>query len=443
MAVQFGNQVLFIDDSHKLISDLQGDVLCYSLYYLISQNINFDLQTLINLLTSQNITPIVRLSVLYPDETTDYIIPLDHIVQDSVQYNEKYTSGQKRDLSFKLINIKEPLYNTQKNTYENIYKYIPNVNGLWYGTKIKYEQGIRYQGDEYYFSKGIYIIDDFDLQHNTSARDITYQCTDKFGLFEGSTGILNDGYEIPVDTPIEDVVDDLLNLSNTDGYVNDMKICILDSKYYGFKTQYTIRVDAGGTISDIIEQLATQLSAEYYYNATGHLVFYPIDESMNDINKPVIWTYDENQMEGLRFTGGKDIVNVVKVIGNNIDGKIYSATSKNTNLNSPINIYYIKERNMSPISTANIWSDEVAQEFADFNLRQKSILTLQQTCTVPYNPILMVNNIVEIENNDLNIQRSRYLVTSISYTSGSATMSIDVANITNLPVIGGINYGGQ
>ena len=262
-------------------------------------------------------------------------------------------------------------------------------------------------------------------------------------MFDGSTGILEDGYEIPVDTPIEDVVDDLLNLSCADGYVNDLKVCVIDSKYIGFKTQSTIRVGAGGSIGDLIEQLATQMSAEYYYNTVGNLVFYPINDSMNDVNKPIIWTYNETQMEGLKFVGGNEIVNVVKVTGSNVDGKIYSAISKNTNLHSPINIYHIKERKMPPIDTANIWSDDMAQELADYHLRQKSILSLQQSCTVPYNPLLMVNNIIEVENQELNMQRNRYLINGISYTSGSATMQIEISNITNLPMIGGINYAGQ
>ena len=58
---------------------------------------------------------------------------------------------------------------------------------------------------------------------------------------------------------------------------------------------------AGGTIGNLIEQLATQMPAEYYYNAVGNLVLYPVDESMNDVNKPIVWVYDENQMDGLSF----------------------------------------------------------------------------------------------------------------------------------------------
>lgn len=437
MAVEFGNQVLFVDDmssTNSLLQIIGGDILCYSMYYMAVDNRPLSLQEVVSVLQKQWSTPTIRLSVLNKDETVNYSIPNDDIVQDGVTYHENYVNGQRRDLSFKLINVRE---------YDGSYKYYPNVNGLWYGTKIKYEQGLSYMGKEYYFPKGVYIINNFDLQHSLSARDITYQCTDKFGLFEGSTGVLDDGYEIPVDTPIEDVIDDLMNLSCSDGYVNDLKVCIIDSKYMGFKTHATIRVDAGSTIKDIIDQLATQMSAEYYYNTIGNLILYPMDESMNDVNKPIIWTYDEDQLEGLQFVGDQDIVNVVKVVGNNVDGKIYTAIVKNTNLNSPINIYHIKERKMAPIDTANVLSDESAEELAKFHLRKKSILNMKQQCNVPYNPLIMVNSIVEIENKDLNMEREKYMVNSVSYTSGSATMQIDIANITNLPTVGGINYNGQ
>ena len=433
MAVEFSNLVLFVDDTQHLLREVSGDVLCYNLYYLITDNFRLSQEDIIDILKSSQATPLIRVSVLNPDETLNYVIPNEDIVQDGVVYNENYVNGQRRNLSLKIINILS----------DGKYKYFPDVNGLWYGTKIKYEQGIKYQNKEYYFTKGIYIIDGFDLQHTVSARDITYKCVDKFGLFDGTTGIIEDGYEIPVDTPIEEVIDDLLNLSNTDGSVNDLKVCILDSKYINFKTQSTIRVDAGGSISNIYEQLATQMSAEYYYNTVGNLCFYPIDESMNDVNKSIIWVYDEQQIDQLQFQGENEIVNVVKVVGNNVDGKIYSATAKNTNLNSPINIYRIKERKMQPINTANIFSDEMAQQLADFHLRKNSILHMKQQCNVPYNPLIMVNNIVEVESRGLSMKRDKYIVNSVSYTSGSATMQIEVSNLSALPIIGGINYNGQ
>lgn len=445
MAINYGKQILFVvsdpnNSNMKMYLGVSGgDVLCYYLYYSVEDYTPLGLDTIINALYAQLARPIIRISVLNADETLNYTIPLEHIVLDGVSYNENYTNGQRRNLSLKLINVKELSADGTKMTY----KYLPHIDGLWYGTKIKYEQGVEYQGKEYYFSKGIYIIDNFDMQHTSSARDITYQCTDKFGYFEGATGILEQGYEIPVDTPIDEVIEGLLNLSCADGRVVDIKTCIIDSKYIDFKTQSTIRVGAGGTIGNLIEQLATQMSAEYYYNAVGNLVLYPVDESMNDVNKPIVWVYDENQMDGLSFQGDKDIVNVVQVTGNNIDGQIYSGVAKNTNLNSPINIYRIKERKMMPIDTANVWSDEMAEELAQYHLRKKSILNMKQQCSVPYNPFLMVNNLIEIENKDLDMKRSKYIINSISYTSGSPTMQIEISNITNLPFIGGIKYDGQ
>ena len=441
MSVYFAKNVILAsrEDNfeYKLLSTVIGDLLCCSSMYLVKSYDPIEIQDLIKILTTRHYTPIERISVLYPDESVNYIIPNDHIIQDGIGYTENYVNGSRRTLSLKFVNIQ---------SYENnkpIFPYMPNVDRLWFGTKIKYEQGILYNGREYYFPKGIYIINNFDSQNNFQARDVMYQCVDKFGLFEGSTGILNDGYEIPVDTPCEDVFRDILNLSNADGYVNDLKHCIIDSKYTNWKTQATIRVDAGGTIADIVEQVATQMSAEYYYNTVGNLFIYPNNESMNDVNKPVLWSYDENDISGLQYSIQDEIINVVKVIGNNVDGRIYTAIAKNTRLSSPINIYRIKERNLQPINSPNISSDEMAQELADFNLRNKTILSTKQTLEVTYNPLLFVNNIIEITNKELGMHRDRYIINSISRTSGSATMQIDISNLTNLPIIGGINYNGQ
>jgi hypothetical protein len=43
------------------------------------------------------------------------------------------------------------------------------------------------------------------------------------------------------------------------------------------------------------------MSAEYYYNNVGNLSFYPINDSMNDIDKPIVWVYNENNTDNLSF----------------------------------------------------------------------------------------------------------------------------------------------
>lgn len=480
MGYSYFNEQIFLENQNKLLLTLSGDVLSYNAINMNNNSkYNFNIENFIKILKFPIVKPIIRLTVLNRDETVNYVIPNEDIIQDSVSYNEKYTNGQRKSLSFKLVNVYDRHYDIQSyigknssqifqdnniNLLQNIsgkilsyntpssladidyneikkYKYIPNVNGLWYNTKIKYEQGFEYQGTIFYFSKGIFTINNFELSHGLSSRDVSYQCTDKFGAFEGPLGILEDGYEIPVDTPVDMVINDLLNLSCTDGYIVDPIAPIIDVKYSNFKTQSTIRVDAGGTMADIFEQLGTQMSAEYYYNNTGNLSFYPINDSMNDIDKPIIWTYGEVNTDSLSFSGQDEIVNVVKVIGTNVDNKIYSYVAKNTNLNSPINIYRIRERKQAPIESPNIWSDDMAKELAEYHLRKHMMLTFSYQLTVPYNPLLLNNTIIELYNDDLNIEKARFIISDISYTSGSAQMQINVTNISDLSFIGGVANG--
>ena len=474
------HQIFLENEQNKILTSLSGDVLSYNVLSLTNQSIQtFSIENFMQILKFPMVKPIIRLTVLNRDETINYVIPNEDIVQDSVDYSEKYTNGQRKNLSFKLVNVcDESIGNSKFTTNRNqqifkecnlkmlqsisgdilsynisngqninnsdilrYYKYIPNVNGLWYNTKIKYEQGFEHQGNIFYFTKGIFMINNFDLQHGVSSRDITYQCTDKFGAFEGSLGILEDGYEIPVGTPVNNVINDMLNMSCTDGYIIDPKPPIIDVKYSNFKTQSTIRVDAGGTMADIYEQLGTQMSAEYYYNNTGNLSFYPINDSMNDVDKPIIWVYNENNTDNLSFQGQDEIVNVIKVIGTNVDNKIYSYVAKNTNLNSPINIYRIRERKAAPIESPNIWSDEMAKELAEYNLRKHMILTFSYSLNVPYNPLLINNSVIELYNEELGMEKARFVISGISYTSGSAQMTIEITNISDLSFIGGVTNG--
>ena len=436
----------------KILRESAGEILRFA-----SDSLTISLENLQHILEYPIVKPLYRISVLHEDETVDYIIPSSDIVDEGISYTENYSNGQRRNISLKLVNVSEPkitatkewenLTNEEKifwkskklyylNNTDHYFKYAPSVDRLWYGKKIKYDIGLYWNGKPYYFNRGIYIIDGFDFSYTTSQREVTYQLKDKFCIYAGTTGTLDVGYEIPVDTPIEEVIPSIQNFSNTDGTVNDLKSCIIDTKYTGFKTQATIRVEAGGKLSEVYDQLATQMSAEYYYNSVGNLCFYPIDESLNEVDKPIIWQYTEIDLDGLNLNSEEDLVNVVKVTGDNVDGEIYSAIVKNENLNSPINIYYIKERMDAPIQNPNIWSDEMAEDLAKYNLRKKSILALKQTINVPFNPLLMVNNLVEIKNKDLNMDRQRFIINSISYTSNSPTMAIEVVNIDELPIIG-------
>ena len=308
----------------NILRNTAGDVWSLSPYNDLPDNFDADISYLIWILDHEIIEPKVRLGVLNRDESLKYFIPLGDIVANSVSYSENYANGQRKSLSFTLVNVAETAPDGSQ-----IYKYMPSVHGLWYNTKIKLELGFEYLGQEYYFDRGIYVITGFTYTHSNKAREIAYTLADKFVMFDGAQGTIDMGYEIPVDTPVEEVVTSLLNTSNYDGYINDPKPCIFDSKYTGFKTPYTIRIDSGQTIANIFEELGTQMSAEYYYNNQGYLVFYPIDQSMNDVQKQIIWRYSEISLSELSFAADNEVVNSVKVTGTNVDGAVYSAIARN------------------------------------------------------------------------------------------------------------------
>lgn len=113
----------------------------------------------------------------------------------------------------------------------------------------------------------------------------------------------------------------------------------MDPSFAGARTQSTIRVEEGGNLGKVIDELATQLSAEYYYNTVGNLCFYPINETVNDDVKPIIWTFEElkRDLHNISMSyDNEEVVNIIKVVGDNIDTGIYSAIVSNNNPRSPI-----------------------------------------------------------------------------------------------------------
>lgn len=425
--------------------NLFGETVCFRQQI---QDITLDeIKFLIN---NTIITPITRVSILNEDETIKCVIPSRDIVPGSVNYIENYQNQSRRALSLSLINSEvsdKEVYlddNNYKNTrIINKMPYTPDVDGIWYGTKIKCEFGFGYEGQEYLFASGIYCVSDFQFKYGSPGKlssVVQYNLQDKYYQFYSNSGVVLDGYEIPVDSSVDEVIKTIQNIPCADGTIYDIKEPIIHSKFFNFKTQQTISISEGGKLSDIYDSLATQMSAECYYDRNGNLRFEPIDESLNEINKPVVWQYDVFDLQELSLSGMDEIQNVVKVIGNNVNSEnIYVGVAKNTNIQSPISIYRVKERSQGPIESQDVYSDKQAKELAEYYLKQKTIMQFNQSLQVPYNPLLAVNNIVEISCEKLNMHRKRFLIKSISYTGGEVMMSIDITNLDYLPLIGGIN----
>ena len=370
------------------------------------------------------IKPRYRISVLNPDESIDYVIPDYDIPIDGIEFTEEYQNGQRRNITLKLINKGG--------------KYTPSINGIWLTTKFSFEVGIAIKDKIIWFPKGIYIMGDISLTNQDSEKTITIQLKDKYAVFEGKMGTLEEAYEIELGSTIEDALKGIMNFSLGNGYILDYKPVILDPSLVGFKTQNTIRADEGGNLGEIIDALATQMSAEYYYNNVGNLCFYPINDTVDDSVKPVIWTFQNinRELHNLELNyQNENIINVVKVVGDNVDNIIYSAVVTNENPASPICIQRVGRRMAPKYSESNIWSNDLAYDIARYYLRKASFVAVDFSCNVSFNPILTVNNICETENDFLNYHREKLLITSISFGSSDGLMSLRLCNTKDLPII--------
>lgn len=392
---------------------------------LLNDTINdIDFEQVENILKRPVIKPRYRVSVLNPDESIDYVIPETDIPIDGINFTEEYQNGQRKNVTLQLIN-------------ENG-KYTPSINGIWLTTKFKLDIGILVKNGIVWFPKGIYIMGDVNLTNQDSNKTVSIQLKDKYAIFEGKMGTLEEAYEVELGSTIEDALKGIMNFSMGNGYIFDYKPIILDPSFVGFRTQATIRADEGENLSKIIDALATQMSAEYYYNNVGNLCFYPINETVDDSVKPIIWTFTNlnRSLHNLELNyQNENIINVVKVVGDNIDNVIYSAVVTNENPSSPICIQRVGRRVAPKYSESNVWSNDLAEDLARYYLRKASFIAVEFSCNVSFNPILTVNNICEIENDFLNYHREKLLITSISFSSGDGLMSLKLCNTKDLPVI--------
>ena len=128
------------------------------------------------------------------------------------------------------------------------------------------------------------------------------------------------------------------------------------------------------------------------------------------------------------------IVNRVVVIGASVNGGTCQAIAVNDDTSSPLCYQRIGYRTGAPINDSNITSDTLAEERADYELRQQLIAKTTISNTVLFNPLLTVNNIVTITDSFYGLERERVLLQSISFSIDySGTMSISSTNIKNLP----------
>lgn len=361
-----------------------------------------------------------RLFVLNSDETINHEIPEEDIILNSGSYTENYQNGQRRNVNINLINIDG--------------KYTPSINTIWINNKFRFDIGLEFNNQIYWFPRGIFILENPTATHQNSDKQVSLSLVDKFAVFEGKSGTLEATYEIPVDSDIKQAIVGILMLDNGTGRPLDSQPIIYDRSFEGLVMPYTLSKDAGSNLGEMILEIGVILNAEVYYNSQGNLCFININETTLDTQKASLYDYTDLGIDYFNSNINYDFenaVNEVHVVGDNINNEIFYAMAQNDNPLSPLCIGKIGRR-IEYINDSNIYSDSLAQQRADYELRKLGILKTTFTINVSFNPLLFVNNLITVDDNFYQLERKRFLIQTISYNIGSdCQMSLSCSNIEN------------
>ena len=427
------------DNQYYILRDSNGFILSY---ITASSTSNIDnvvnLEKLIEVLSRPYICIKHRICVLNSDETIDYEIPSEDIIEDSISFSENLQNGQRKSLSFRLVNKNEkytPCINydyTGKSNFKNIGIHTP----LWGNSRFSYEIGIKVNNDIYYwFAKGIYTLSSADISNGDSNKEISITLKDKFSIFEDNIGKLLYTTEIRYNTDCEMIIRDMLRQDTGMGYIYDPKKPLIDLSFKGFQTQTSIRKEQGDTYGSLFGELFTQMNASYYYNDIGNLVVIPINEEMKDEHKPVSWVYttENNDIENISKSYNlSSAINIIYVEGNNIETKTYSALVVNNDSRSPFAVGYIGKRMGEPVTDCNIWNKQQARDLGIYKLRKNTLDCLQLKADVRFNPLLKINTLIEIEKDLSNYDGNKFIVKDISFSSNNGVMNLSIVDIQSL-----------
>lgn len=374
------------------------------------------------------IFPKFKVQILDNLENVMYEITNDISKDSSGSISINYQQGVRRSISISIIDIDGIFVNRLLN------------ESSWATKKMKFFIGLmdEYNGDIYWFSQGVYYINNISANHNFSSKVVTIQGVDKFGIFGSETGRnqLEGTYLIPAETNIYSAIKDILLLDTGNGFVIDPIEPILDPAFIDEVTPYDISKSPGSYMSEILTELAYVLGASIFYDVEGRLNIVKGTLDNKYSNYSSMWSFSDVLKEYGESNLTLDIVNfvnTVKVIGNNVNDKIYEYTAVNDNPISPTRISLVG-RKISYIETPMAYSEERAKEYAEYKLNELSILQTAVSFNSSMLPHLDVDMVIDITDKYYKYNMERFVIQSITMPiSTSEQMNISASNIATLP----------
>ncbi len=380
------------------------------------------------------LTPCIKMEWLNPDGTVSHEITQD-LYNTTGTLNINYQAGCRRT------------FNIQIHNADSRYDII--LDKVWFGQQVKLSLGLMVKDEPYLLPQGVFYITNPTEIYNTSTKCIQLNCTDKWAYLDGSLfGNLDGIYQTPLNANVFEAIKKLLLTEKGNGYPIDPIPPLLNTYflekmvtlYNGDKipilnTPYTARIDKGQTYADVLMEFNTMLAGMMYYNEYGQLVVEPNDYDLLDRNKEVLWKFTPNNSELLsksteyKFT---EMYNDIITLGAVLNGNIATGRATNTDVTSDICVQKIGKKT-KVFEDTNYYADELAQAWAEFLLKQYTVVNKSVNLTSSPMYHLDVNKIITITDPKKNYDEERFLINSLTIPlSFSGSMTINATSVNDL-----------
>jgi hypothetical protein len=390
----------------------------------------------LNALEQPVLIPCLKLEWLNPDDTVSHDITAS-LYNTNGTLNITNQNGCRRTFNLQIHNADG--------------RYDIDVNKIWLGQKVKLYLGLYIGDTPYFIQQGVfYITNPTDIM-NPSTKCIQINCVDKWGFLDGTLfGNLDGIYKVPVGADIFGATKKLLmtdrgnglpidgTMPNISTYFNTKKVKLSDGTMVSvLKTPFTAMIEKGQTYADVLLQFNTMLGGCIYYDIMGRLNIEPNEDDLLDANKEIVHAFDQYNCEILsksrnyHFT---DVFNDVYCVGATNNGYIAEGRATNNNIQSDLCVQRIGKKT-KVFEDTNYYADELCQGWANYLLRQNTILQSSITLTTVPMYHLDVNKLITITNEKNHLEQEKFLINSLSIPLGIGQMSMSVISVNELEAI--------
>ena len=379
------------------------------------------------------LVPCLKLEWLNPDDSIAYEITTD-LYNTNGTLNVTNQSGCRRTFNLQIHNVDG--------------RYDIDVNKVWLGQKVKLYLGLYIDGTPYLIQQGVfYLTNPTDIM-NTAENCIQLNCTDKWSYLDGTLfGNLDGIYKIPVNSDIFDAIKALLLTDRGNGvpidstkpnistFFNTKMTALSNGELVSvLKTPFTATIDKGQTYADVLLQFNTMLAGVIYYDTVGRLNVEPNETDLLDKDKEILYKFDQNNSDILgksqefKFT---EVFNDILCVGATTNGYLAKGRATNNNIKSDLCVQRIGKKT-NVYEYTNYYSDGLCQDWANYLLRNNTILqTSLSLQTIPLYH-LDVNKLITITNTKYHLKEEKFLINSLSIPLGLGQMTISATSINEL-----------